>query len=84
MSDALKARETAARKEYPETKAAFDRVRAALAGKMFETQPGETAKREEFYRFVHVLDQVQSELLSAMGQGSQEIEAYIDGLTEQP
>jgi hypothetical protein len=80
MSEALKAREKAARKEYPETKAAFDRVRAAAVEAMFTTLPSQPEKREELYRLVHILDAVERELLAAMGQGNDEIERYIEGL----
>jgi SprT-like family protein len=66
MSEALKAREKAARKEYPETKAAFGRVRAAAVEKMFATLPSQPEKREELYRLVHILDEVERELLAAM------------------
>ena len=84
MSEALKAREKAARKEYPETKAAFGRVRAAAVEKMFATLPSQPEKREELYRLVHILDEVERELLAAMGQGSEEIESYVEGLSGRP
>jgi hypothetical protein len=80
VSDALKAREKAAAKEYPETRAAFARVRAAATEKIFSTKPGEREKREEIYRLVVILDEVERELLSAIGQGNAEIESYIEGL----
>lgn len=76
----IKAREKAARKEYPETKAAFARVRAAATEKIFATKPSEAEKREEIYRLVHILDEAERELLAAMGQGSEEIESYIERL----
>lgn len=80
MSEGLKARETAAKKEYPETQAAFARVRAAATEKVFATKPGEREKREEIYRLVSILDAVERELLSAMGRGNEEIESYIERL----
>ena len=76
----LKAREERARLEYPETRAAFARVREAATAKIFATRPGEREKREELYRLVHILDEVERELLSAMGQGREEIEAYLKEL----
>jgi len=83
MSEALKAREKAARKEYPETQAAFGRVRAAAVEKMFATLPSQPEKREELYRLVHILDEVERELLNAMGQGNDAIEAYVERLSEE-
>ena len=80
MTEALKAREKAARKEYPETQAAFGRVRAAAVEKMFATLPSQPEKREELYRLVHVLDEVERELMAAMGQGNDAIEAYVETL----
>lgn len=79
----LKAHEQAARREYPETKAAFDRVRAAAVANMFKTGPAETEKREELYRLVHILNQVEEELVFALGQGSDEIAKYIESLKPQ-
>jgi hypothetical protein len=76
----LKAREQKARREYPETRAAFARVREAATAKIFATRPGEKDKREELYRLVHILDEVERELLSAMGQGREEIEVYLKEL----
>lgn len=78
MSEALKARERAARREYPETKAAFDRVRAAAVESLFASPPGEAARREELYRTVQLLERVERELLTAMG--SEAIEDYVAGL----
>ena len=76
----LKAREQKARLEFPETHAAFARVREAATAKIFATRPGEREKREELYRLVHILDEVERELLSAMGQGREKIEAYLKEL----
>ena len=76
----LKAREERARREYPETRAAFGRVREAATTRIFTTRPPEREKREELYRLVHILDEVERELLSAMGQGREEIEAYLEEL----
>ena len=76
----LEAREKRARQEYPQTHAAFARVREAATAKIFATRPGERDKREELYRLVHILDEVERELLSAMGQGREEIEAYLKEL----
>jgi len=76
----LKAREQQARHEYPETHAAFARVREAATARIFATRPPEREKREELYRLVHILDEVEHELLSAMGQGREEIEAYLEEL----
>lgn len=76
----LKKREERARLEYPQTHAAFARVRAAATARIFATRPGEKEKREELYRLVHILDEVERELLSAMGQGREEIEAYLKEL----
>jgi acyl-CoA reductase-like NAD-dependent aldehyde dehydrogenase len=66
MSEALKIREKAAGKEYPQTQAAFGRVRAAAVEKMFATLPSQPEKREELYRLVHILDEVERELMAAM------------------
>lgn len=77
----LKAREQRARREYPETHAAFARVREAATAKIFATRPPEREKREELYRLVHILDEVERELLSAMGRGQEEIEAYLKELS---
>lgn len=82
MTEALKAREKAAGKEYPETRAAFGRVRAAAVEKMFATLPSQPEKREELYRLVHILDEVERELMAAMGQGNEAIEAYVETLDE--
>ena len=84
MSEALKVREKAARKEYPETRAAFGRVRAAAVERMFATMPSQPEKREELYRLVHILDEVERELLAAMGQGSEEIESYVERFSGRP
>ena len=78
MSDAgIKARESRARREYPETRAAFQRVRKAAVDRMFQTRPNEAEKREELYRLVHILDSVEADLMAAMGAGSEEIETYL-------
>lgn len=79
MSD-IKAREAAARREYPQTSAAFDRVREAAVKNLIASKPDEAAKREELYRLIHILDSVQAELASLCGQGSAEIEKYIESL----
>lgn len=76
----LKAREAKARREYPQTMAAFDRVRETAVKKLLATLPSEAQKREELYRLVHILDTVQRELLNLCGQGSVEIEKYIESL----
>lgn len=76
----IKAREIAARREYPQTKAAFDRVRTVAMNKMFKTLPAEAAKREELYRLVAILNEVENELMGALGQGSEAIEEYIKSL----
>ena len=78
--EALRAREQKARQEFPQTQAAFARVREAATAKIFATRPAEREKREELYRLVHILDEVERELLSAMGQGRDEIEAYLKEL----
>jgi hypothetical protein len=78
--EALRAREQAARTEFPQTHAAFARVREAATARIFATRPGEREKREELYRLVHILDEVERELLSAMGRGREEIEAYLKEL----
>lgn len=83
MTEALKAREKSARKEYPETQAAFGRVRAAAVEKMFATLPSQPEKREELYRLVHILDEVERELMAAMGQGNDAIDAYVETLDEE-
>lgn len=80
MSSDLKAREQAARREYPQTSAAFDKVRENAVKKLLATLPSEAQKREELYRLVHILDTVQAELASLCGQGSAEIEKYIESL----
>lgn len=80
----IKAREQAARRELPQTSAAFDRVRARAVEKLVVSKPDESIKREELYRLVHILDSVQAELVSACGQGSEAIEAYIEGMTTKP
>ena len=79
MSD-LKAREQAARREYPQTSEAFDKVRAVAVKNLLASKPDEAAKREELYRLIHILDSVQAELASFCGQGSAEIEKYIESL----
>lgn len=33
---------------------------------------------------MHILDEVERELLAAMGQGSEEIESYVEGLSGRP
>ncbi|MGH6827344.1 MAG: hypothetical protein ACREFW_00365, partial [Rhizomicrobium sp.] len=63
----LKARESRARREFPETRDAFRRVREAAVGRLFETRPAESDKREELYRLVHILNEVERELVGAMG-----------------
>lgn len=77
----LRAREQRARTEYPQTKAAFDRVRGAAMSKMFATKPGEHEKREELYRLVAILNSVEQELLAATGMGSDAIDAYVQSIT---
>lgn len=76
----IKAREAAARREYPQTMAAFDRVREIAVKNLIASKPDEAAKREEQYRLIRILDSVQSELSSLCGQGSAEIEKYIESL----
>jgi len=84
MSTDLKAREAAARREYPQTSAAFDKVRETAVKKLIASKPDEAAKREELYRLIHILDSVQAELASLCGQGSVEIEKYIESLNAKP
>ena len=76
----IKSREASARREYPQTMAAFDRVRATALEKLIASKPEESGKREELYRLIHILDSVQAELASLCGQGSVEIEKYIESL----
>lgn len=63
---------------------AFDRVRNAAMENLFKTKANEPEKREELYRLVHVLNEVQTELLSVCGQGSDDIKKFIDSLAIQP
>jgi len=81
----LKARETQARREYPETKAAFARVRDAMVQQLFRTPLGGQAERERLYSSVQILDAVEKALIDAMGQGSEAIDEFIKNLatTEQ-
>ena len=76
----LKAREQQARREYPQVSLAFDKVRARAVEKLIASKPEESGKREELYRLVHILDSVQAELLEVCGQGSEDIEKYIESL----
>lgn len=75
--DELRQRASAVKREFPETQAAFDRVRQAARDNLFKTKPNEVEKREEIYRLVNLLDAIQQELLDAMGQGSEAIEDYV-------
>ena len=76
----LKARETHARREYPETKAAFTRVRNAMVERLFKTPTDAAAERERLYATVQILDAVEKALIAAMGQGSEAIDEFIKNL----
>lgn len=82
MTDNIKAREQAARREYPQTSAAFDKVRETAVKNLLASKPDEAAKREELYRLIHILDSVQAELHSICGQGSADIEKYVESLNQ--
>lgn len=77
----IRAREQAARREYPLAKACFDEARAAAIENLLNSKPTETEKREELYRLVQIIDKVSNGLLALCGQGSEEIQAYVDSLT---
>lgn len=82
--DELKKRELDARQEWPMVSEAFDRVRNAAMQNLFATKATEHEKREEIYRLVQLLNRVQTEMLSFCGQGSDDIQKFIDGLAPQP
>lgn len=74
--DELKAREARTRREFPETQAAFTRVRAAMVARLFKTPTSAAAERETLYLSVQTLDAVEAAMTQAMGQGSDAIEEY--------
>ena len=80
MTADLKAREQAARREYPQTCAAFDKVREAAVKNMIASKPEEAVKREELYRLIHILDSVQAELASILANDTAAIEKYVESL----
>lgn len=80
MTDEERRRAHQARKEYPETERAFERVKSAMAVKLFETPLSATAERERLYYSVQALVAVQKALMDAMGQGQDAIDDYIKSL----
>lgn len=74
--DDLKVREVRTRREFPETQAAFAKVRAAMVLRLFATKTNATEERERLYFSVQTLDAVEAAMTLAMGQGSDAIEEY--------
>lgn len=68
--------EREARAEFPATKAAFDRTRDNLLKHWRMTSQDEAEMRERIYRLMVLLDDVQNELMRAMGQSSEAIDQW--------
>jgi len=74
----LRRRSIAVKREFPETEAAFDRIRSAMVSKLFLTPMGATDQREKLYYAVQTLDAVKAAMIEMMGVGSDDIEKYIE------
>ena len=74
----LRKRSIAVKREFPETEAAFDRIRSAMVSKLFLTPMGATDRREKLYYAVQTLDAVKAAMIEMMGVGSDDIEKYIE------
>ena len=71
-------RSQAARLEYPQTEAAFGKVRDALIARLLSTPLAASQEREKLYFAVQTLDAVKSALSEMMALSSDDIESYID------
>lgn len=69
-------------REFPESMEIMDRIRGALAEKMFKTDVLDTKLREEIFLRVQTLDAMKQEMISILaGNASeQDIAAYIEKL----
>lgn len=67
-------------REFPETMEIMDRIRAALAERLFLTEVLDTKSREEIFLRVQTLDAMKQEMtaLLAANASEQDIEAYIE------
>lgn len=80
---AMKARAQA--REFPETLEIIDRIRSALAAKVFETPISAKDIREELYLRVQSLDAMKTEMQSLLTANSSEeaIQAYAAELAKE-
>jgi hypothetical protein len=78
--DTLKARAQA--REFPETMEIMDRIRSALAERLFKTEVLDTKTREEIFLRVQTLDAMKLEMSSLLAAkaSDDQIAAYIKEL----
>lgn len=69
-------------REFPETMEIMDRIREALAGKLFQTKVLDSQVREEIYLRVQAIDAMKSEMtkLLAENAGERAIQEYAERL----
>lgn len=74
-------RSEAARREYTETEAAFETVRAGLVNQLLASKIGESLLRDKLVLTIQALDQVRSTVLAFAQDG--DIERHIERLNEE-
>jgi hypothetical protein len=82
MTEAEARKAQAQAREFPETMEIMDRIRSALAEKLFKTDVLDKSTREEIFLRVQTLDAMKQEMeaLLAASASEQDISQYIESL----
>ncbi len=76
--DELRRRERSQQREFPETLALIERIRAALVERSFATPPGARDEREMLFSKVQALDAMRAEMIQILNAGSDAVDAYVE------
>ena len=79
----MASRAKAVKREFPETDAAFGRVRQAMIERLVTSPVTAAEEREKLFLSVQVLDAVRKSLVDAIGLGSEAIEHYLRDIRTQ-
>lgn len=84
MTEDEKRKLQAQTREFPETVEIIDRIRDALAARLFKTAVLDSKSREEIYLRVQSLDAMKEEMQRILAEGASEkaIEAYAASLAK--
>jgi hypothetical protein len=80
--DEIKRREQAQAREFPETIALFDRIRAAMAERLFATPLGAAVEREMLYTKVQALDALKGEMVALLNANPEAVDLYLRSVVE--